>query len=240
MNLYDMTWPQVEEYLKTKKSIIFPVGSTEQHGPNGSFGIDFITAWEVAKAVGQKTGTMVASPLTIGMAWHHMGFPGTMTLSPGTYTQVIKEIVESFIHHGFTKITLINGHGGNIAPITTAFCDVKVKNESAELKLINWWHDSEVQKYEKENFADKNGFHATIGEVSVTMYLRSQEYEAVPKIGDLTPSPAMKHWPMSPKEFRSHFTDGRMGSHPELANRTHGEKIFNIAVESISKLIGAR
>lgn len=232
MNLQEKTWPQVEEYLKTKNHIIVPVGSTEQHGPTGLIGIDYLSAWEIAKVVGEKTNTLVAPPLCFGMAVHHMAFPGTITLSPLTYVQVITEIIQSLARHGFKEFTFINGHGGNIAPLTTAFCQVKQNNEDYNIKLFNWWHLPEVTQYENNVFGEQNGFHATCGEISVTMYTHPEAYKDIPSMHFL-PTGDRPHWPMAPEEFRKTFPDGRMGSNPSLASKTHGEMLFKLAVDSI-------
>jgi creatinine amidohydrolase len=234
MNLYEKTWPQVEEYLKTKKHIIVPVGSTEQHGPNGLLGIDFLTAWEIAQKVGEKTGTLVAPPLTVGMAVHHMAFPGTITFSPVTYIQVVCEIIQSLGRHGFQKFTFINGHGGNIAPLTSAFCQAKQDNERYDIKLYNWWHLPEVTDYENKVFKNENGFHATCGEISVVMHTHPEAYKNIPAMS-FYPTKERPHWPMAPTEFREVFPDGRMGSNPSLSSAEHGKVLFDLAVDSISQ-----
>ncbi len=235
--LAEMTWPQIEEYLKTRDTVILPVGSTEQHGPNGLIGIDFLTAFEISLSVAGKTKTLVCPPLSYGMAVHHMAFPGTMTLTPSTYIKVIVELIQSLQKHGFKKVILVNGHGGNIAPITTAFCEFLNSDQKIDLQLVNWWHLEEVTSYEKEVFKDKNGFHATCGEVSVTMYTHEESYTRNPQVQMSEPGPQKSKWPLSPVEFRNHFPDGRMGSLPTLANKKHGKIIFDLAVDAISRKI---
>ncbi len=236
-NLQENTWPQIEGYLKTKKTIIVPVGSTEQHGPTGLLGIDYMSAWEISKAVGEKTNTLVAPPLCFGMAAHHMAFPGTISLSPLTYVTVVTEIIESLASHGFTKMIFINGHGGNIAPLTTAFCEAKLKNEEISLHLHNWWVLPEVVAYESKAFGSENGFHATCGEISVTMFTHPEAYENIPTM-KFVPTPERTHWPMAAKEFRQLFPDGRMGSNPTLASPQHGGSLFKIAIDSICQKMG--
>lgn len=232
-NLAENTWPMVEEYLRRKKSILIPVGSTEQHGPNGIIGIDFLSAWEIAMKVGENTQTLVTPPLCFGMAQHHMAFPGTMSLSPLTYIQVLSELFQSLAKHGFRNFIVINGHGGNIPSINAAFSQVLGSEEDFQFQLINWWHLPEVQGYEKEHFGDANGFHATCGEVSLTMHTHAAAYQDVRKDFKFTPTPREYPWPMSPQQFRKTFNDGRMGSDPSLATAKHGEKIFQIAVDAI-------
>jgi creatinine amidohydrolase len=235
--LAEMTWPQIKTYLETRDSVILPVGSTEQHGPNGLMGIDFLSSFELAMAVSEKTQTLVCPPLPYGMAVHHMAFPGTMTFSPSTYIKVIVELLQSLQKHGFKKIWVINGHGGNIAPITTAFCEFLNSDQSVDLQLINWWHLDEVTSFEKEVFQDKNGFHATCGEVALTMYTHEEAYKRNPQVELKEPGPQKTRWPLSPVEFRKHFPDGRMGSLPTLATVEYGKIIFNKAADAIVRKI---
>lgn len=129
LKLEEMTWPRVEQYLGSCKKIIWPVGSTEQHGPSGLLGIDFLSSLKIADAVSAQTQIVTAPVLPVGMAAHHMGFPGTLSLSPLTYIQMLTELFQSLLKHGFEKIYVINGHGGNIAPLTSAFCQCKQNQE---------------------------------------------------------------------------------------------------------------
>lgn len=232
-NLAEKTWPMIEEYLKNKNSILIPVGSTEQHGPNGLIGIDFLSAWEIAKKVGELTATLVSPPLCFGMAQHHMAFPGTMSLTPLTYIAVLSELLQSLAKHGFRDFTLINGHGGNIPSINAAFSQVLSSDQDSHFRLINWWHLAEVQAYEKQHFGDANGFHATCGEVSLIMHTHREAYREVPEYAPFAPTARDYPWPLSPGQFRQTFPDGRMGSDPSLASAQHGEKIFAIAVDAI-------
>ena len=54
MRLQTATWPEVEAYLEKSKGIIVPIGSTEQHGPNGMLGTDAICPEIIAFGVAES------------------------------------------------------------------------------------------------------------------------------------------------------------------------------------------
>ena len=172
MRLHHMTWPDVEAYLNRSRGIIVPIGSTEQHGPNGPIGTDAICPETVADAVGEADGVLIAPTIAFGMAQHHLAFPGTMSLKPATLLLVLKDLIASLARHGFERIYFLNGHGGNIATITAAFSEVYAEMGSAapRLKQHSWFIGPRVRKLSKELYGDAEGSHATPSEVALAWH----------------------------------------------------------------------
>ena len=115
MLLQHATWIEAEAYLKRSNGIIMPIGSTEQHGPNGLIGTDALCAEVIARSVGEAADAFVGPTIGVGMAVHHMSFAGSMTVRPSTLIQIIHDYVLSLARHGFRRFFFLNGHGGNIA-----------------------------------------------------------------------------------------------------------------------------
>jgi len=119
--LQDQTWEDVADYLKKEEIIIFPVGSTEQHGPAGPLGVDSFAAINLAEDAAKETGVLVTPPLWFGDSPHHMDFPGSITLRTETMVAVTKDVLCSLAKNGFRKFLVINGHkSSNLAGLTTA------------------------------------------------------------------------------------------------------------------------
>ena len=233
------TWPEVEVYLQHCKGIILPIGSTEQHGPTGAIGTDALTAEAVAIEVGCRTGVLVAPTQAFGMAEHHLGFPGTMSLKPETFLGLLHDLVLSLASHGFERIFVINGHGGNIATAKAAFMQAYSTALSRRLlvaskfqcKLANWFMTSSVLSTVRELYGNKEGLHATPSEIALTLHL---EPCLMSKQRPL-PEPAPAGPIHGPEDFRQRYPDGRMGSDPFLAKAMHGETLLDKAANDLSK-----
>ncbi|NKE34230.1 creatininase family protein [Natronococcus sp. JC468] len=114
MHLSEATWTEVRE-LETDLAVV-PVGSTEQHGPHAPLGTDVVTAEAVADTALERIdrGVVRAPAIPVGIAEEHRQFAGTMWVSEDTFRSYVRESVESLAHHGFDRVVLVNGHGGNI------------------------------------------------------------------------------------------------------------------------------
>ena len=232
MLLENLSYPDVELYLKKKDIILVPVGSVEQHSPYGLIGTDFITAEHVSRLAGEAMDILVAPTLCYGVSPHHMAFPGTVSLSPDTLIAVVCDVVQSLVTHGFRKIIFINGHGGNIAPIQVALVQLKAKDAPGIFRLTSWYALPGVREICTELYQDNDGKHATASEVAVTMSNRLRVFKNKATKPTTVERPNY-NWPLSAEDFRKTFPDGRMLSAPWLANETHGRQIVDVAVKAL-------
>ena len=239
MQLQLQTWQEVETYLQASRGIILPIGSTEQHGPVGLIGTDAICAEVIARGVGDETGALVAPTIAVGMAQHHLGFAGSMTLRPSTLIAVLQDMVDSLARHGFERFYFLNGHGGNIATLTAAFSEIyAARSLSAgsnvppvKCRLKNWWANQEVQSLAKELYGEAEGSHATPSEVAVTQFA----YPDAIKSATLDPPIAPRGDFGDAADYRRKFPDGRIGSNSGLATPEAGQRLYEAAVAAIAK-----
>ena len=144
MQLSEATWPEIEDC--ESNLAVLPVGSTEQHGPHAPLGTDAKTAAAVAAAgvetYREQTGVDVpiAPAIPVGIAAEHRAFDGTLWVSPETFRAYVRETVASLAHHGFDRVVIVNGHGGN----TDALREVTgtISREDDAYAVAFTWFDS--------------------------------------------------------------------------------------------------
>ncbi len=242
MLLHLQTWPDVEKYLAASQGIIIPIGSTEQHGPNGLIGTDAICAEAIGRGVGEATGALVAPTISVGMAQHHMAFTGSMTLRPSTLIAVLRDTVESLARHGFDSFSFVNGHGGNIATINAAFSEIYAQaslqrghdgagNEAGiRCRLKNWWEAPQVVPISRELYGNAEGSHATPSEVSLTWHV----YPDAARPMTMDPEIAPRGGFTDAADYRRRFPDGRIGSNPGLSTAEAGKRFYDAAVKGLA------
>lgn len=239
MLLHHCTWPEVEDRLTRDTSIIIPIGSTEQHGPNGLIGTDALCAEVVAKGVGEAADALVAPTISVGMAQHHLGFTGSMTLRPSTLIAVVRDTVQSLARHGFDRIYFINGHGGNVATVSAAFSEVYAESSldgarrnapGLRCRLKNWYDSGAVRQLSKELYGAAEGSHATPSEVALTQFAFPDSI----KRADMSPAIAPNGPIHDAFDYRRRFPDGRIGSNPALATPEAGRRLYEAAVVDLT------
>lgn len=157
--------------------VIVPLGATEQHGPHLPVGTDYFTVEALCREAAAAAGeipTIVTPALPFGSSDHHLIFGGTMSLSTETYYRVLREMLESLVTDGFTKIFMVNGHGGNHELIQLAARDVALQ-KPVRVSAGSYWNIAwdaliEVDAHKGRRLPG----HAGDFETSVMMSLRPE------------------------------------------------------------------
>lgn len=133
LKLTDMTWPEIQAALDSGvRTVLVPTASTEQHGPALPLSVDELRGDALGERVADELGCFLAPTLRPGISDHHMGFPGTISLSRETFEAVVTDYCESLDEHGFENVVLFTSHGGNtealdaVAERTNTYLDAHV------------------------------------------------------------------------------------------------------------------
>ena len=120
--------PELNAQAVSGATVLLPVASTEQHGPHLGTGVDSILCAAVCRLAAEKAAAtrpvVVAPTLWVGMAEHHMAHGGTFTLDIPTYRAVLLCLVVSLKRHGFKRVLIVNGHGGNMTALNAFLPDI--------------------------------------------------------------------------------------------------------------------
>lgn len=227
--LEEMTWEQVEEYLRHDDRLILAIGSTEQHGRHLTFATDAIVPYAIGQRVSEATGVILAPVLAYGMSLHHLEFPGSLSLKPQTLAQVLMDILESAEHHGFRRILLLNGHGGNNASVGVALGDILNRLDDLEVRFRPWWTIPAVEKVTEELYPGVNDSHAGPTETAVMLALRP-ELARMDRAAHSADASDMG--PLRQSTFRVWYPHGVIGDDPRMGTAEAGEAILHAAVQA--------
>lgn len=137
MKIRDMNWSQVESYLKKDDRAVLPIGSTEQHAQL-SLCVDYILSERVASEAAEPLQVPVFPGLPYGITPYFMGYPGTVSVRVETYINLIRDVLDSLVTHGFRRIVVVNGHGGN-SPAQSFIAEWLRAQDGVAVKFHNWW-----------------------------------------------------------------------------------------------------
>ncbi len=235
MLLHLSTWVEIDERLKQSRTVIIPIGSNEQHGPMGLLGTDWLCPEIIAHAAEKQGDVLVAPTFNIGMAQHHLGFSGTISLRPSTFMAAIEDWVNSLARHGFDRIYFLNGHGGNVATIEATFSEIYARYSYDGrpcpfiLKLRNWWDLPGISRLAARLYPNGHGSHATPSEIAITFAAYPDHVKAAVMEPQIAPNGPIR----DALDYRHRFPDGRIGSDSSLANGTDGQTIIDAAVKGL-------
>ena len=139
MHLVDLRSPQIGA-LSRDVPFVFPIAALEQHGPHLPLFTDSLLCAEVTRRAAESLGDrlLFAPLLWLGNSHHHMDFPGTLSAAPRVYLDLLASLIDDAVHHGFRRIVLFNGHGGNTVPGSQAVFEARQRyRERRDLLLLS-------------------------------------------------------------------------------------------------------
>jgi creatinine amidohydrolase len=236
MNLQEMTWPSVDS-LERDTPIVFPIAALEQHGRHMPLFTDSMLLGEVIRRVKKDpvADKVVFAPLQwLGNSHHHLDMPGTLSASPRVYLDLLRDLAESFLMHGFRRVIFVNGHGGNSTPAAQALFELRQKyrdQKSLLLTSLTYW-DSANPNATTDRFIQKQMGHACEWETSMMLALQpelvTQDYRQVPDVAfGHGAEPGYRGWIMPDRSEPGHI------GMPAAATREKGEALFSVFAQGV-------
>jgi creatinine amidohydrolase len=144
MRIEELNWMDVEAYLKHDDRLILVIGACEQHGYL-SLLADVKIPLALADAASQRTGVLVAPPLNFGASPYFLAYPGTFSLRLSTLMDVVEDLIRSAYAHGFRRILVLNGHGGNTG-VKMRLGELANLLSGLKIQWNAWWMSHSVEE----------------------------------------------------------------------------------------------
>lgn len=238
MELKNLTWPDVDA-LDRELPVVIPIAALEQHGRHMPVFTDSLLLEEIIRRAKShfEHDALFVPLMWLGSSHHHMDFPGTVSADPRVYLDLLTGLADNFIDHGFQRILLINGHGGNDVPARQALFELRQRYRSrSELLLLSatYWHLADPGAGRNE-FKQSEMGHAGEWETSMILALDPSLVRGHESVSETKPGnpflPAARAWTM-PDRSR----DGYVGV-PSAANADKGEQLFEVFAQGVVDLI---
>ena len=243
MNLAEMTWPEIKA-LVPHTPVVVPVAAMEQHGLHMPLATDSLLLGEVVRRIETRVRDRVLfTPLMwLGNSHHHMEYAGTLSASPRVYLDMLEDLVENLLSHGFRRIVILNGHGGNITPYKQAIFEVRQRHRvRRDLLLLgaSYWDFAEPHTGH-DDFVQTAVGHACEWETSMMLALRP---DLVKEFRDLEPrktgysfEPAYRGWITQERAPDGGDAPGHLGD-PRHASESKGERLFKAFSKGLEQFL---
>jgi creatinine amidohydrolase len=226
--LEEMTWPQVADAVENGQTLtLMPVGATEQHGRH----LPLVTDSEIATAICRRASALTGVPVlpTVSIASSHAHttrWPGTLSLPPRLVIEVVVELSRWVRAAGFTRLLLVNAHGGNAGPLRVAVDEIRCAG-GLQVGLVNYFELT--PEISGRMLADGEDVHANSAETSLMLHLRPD----LVVLDEIRDDPDRTIGRVFSYTVAQTSVDGLTGS-PSLATAEAGRSLFEAIVAALA------
>ncbi len=178
---------------------VLTLGSVEQHADHLPVDTDTSSCYRVALAAAERCPdphVLVLPPPSFGVSPHHLDWPGTISLSLSTFIAVVTDVCESLHRTGFRRMLMINGHGGNRGPLTSACAQLACRG--IEVGWVQYFGPGTKDWMKQLPGSYSPVGHACAFETAIQMALRPDEVQRIAGRIDGVPLRKTRPWSDDP------------------------------------------
>jgi creatinine amidohydrolase len=234
-----MNWPAVAA-LDKNTPVVIPTAALEQHGHHLPVFTDSILVGEITRRAEArlKDRLLLVPVMWLGNSEHHMDFSGTMSAAPRTYIDLLGDMIENFLAHGFRRIVIVNGHGGNNVPGQQAIFEIRQRHRRRDdlLLLFSPYWGLGGQPHAVDPAIEQRAMgHACEWETSMILALSPQLVGDYQKAAAVDPrgkfDPASHAWTTKDRSAAGHI------GNPAIATAKKGETLLAVFTQDVVGLL---
>ena len=217
-----------------RATAIVPLGSIEQHGAHLPLSTDTRIGDALAERLCERVPEAIRlATFSLGCSSEHLGFGGTLSLRPETFTSVLEDVVASLAASGIRRVFFFSAHGGNFAVLGAALPGLRAIAHGVEIGaftdldgLTSALHEAGARERISPQAA---GHHAGEVETSIVLALDAASVRRVtlaPGLVEPTDDPQSLFYP----RLRSRAPGGVVGD-PTLADAARGRRYLDLWVD---------
>jgi len=226
----EYSYKEIEEIVKENPLVILPIGSVEAHGYHLPLNTDMIQPLHLAERIASELGALILPPIHYGWTESLASFPGTISIGFDTLYLLVRDVLSEVLRHGVRNIVVLSGHasGNHMAALRLACEEVNREYEDAKIMLLS---DYYIAYQYRGKLVPEEDSHAGVIETSRVMAIRP---ELVKEDYHFEKKSVGKY--MIVRDYRELIPYATF-SNPEGANKELGEKLNNMILEELLKII---
>jgi creatinine amidohydrolase len=243
MQFADLTWPEIRS-CAPDTPVVVPIAAVEQHGHHLPIATDSLLLAEVVRRVDErvKERALFVPLQWLGNSDHHLEYAGTLSASPRVYLDLLNGLLENLLTHGFRRVLLLNGHGGNVIPLRQAIFETRQRHRKRRDLLLlgaSYWDFAQPNSLRSDLVQASMG-HACEWETSMMLAIRPdlvKAYRGLSPMGvGFSFEPAYRGWITQERAPLGADAPGHLGD-PRHADAAKGEFLFDAFAEGVTKFL---
>jgi len=171
----ELTSERMPEAIRKAEGVcLLPMGCLERHGPHLPLGTDQIVVDEVARRAAEEEPAVVFPSYYFSQIAEARHCPGTVSLPHELLLTLLRAVFDEIGRNGFSKIIIVNGHGGNTGLIGYAMGSLRQQRHDYCVYSITGSQMDEEDRKKLTEMLKAQGHHAGEVETSCILYLRPE------------------------------------------------------------------
>jgi len=135
----DLNWREFQKLVPAKvDTVLLTVGTLEPHGVINN-GADNVAPVAIARAIAEEVNALIAPHVPYGVTGAMAPYPGALHVAEEPFRAYVRAILVGLVRAGFRKVIVLNGHGGQQAPLLETLAREVALETGAQTMVINWW-----------------------------------------------------------------------------------------------------